>query len=72
MIPEIGEFALILAFCLSLLLAVIPLYGASCNNALWMGFAKPLAGGQFFFLSISFICLGYAFAHDDFSVKYVA
>jgi cytochrome c-type biogenesis protein CcmF len=72
MIPEVGEFALILAFCLSALLAVIPLYGASSNNILWMNYARPLAGGQFLFTAISFICLGYAFAYDDFSVKYVA
>jgi len=72
MIPEVGEFALILAFCLSSLLAVLPLYGASSNNSLWMSYAKPLASGQFFFIAVSFICLGYAFAQDDFSVKYVA
>ena len=72
MIPEIGEFALILAFCLSALLATIPLYGATVNNELWMSYAKPLARGQFFFVAISFICLGYAFSQDDFTVKYVA
>jgi cytochrome c-type biogenesis protein CcmF len=31
-----------------------------------------LARGQFFFVAFSFICLGYAFAQDDFTVKYVA
>jgi cytochrome c-type biogenesis protein CcmF len=72
MIPEVGEFALILAFCLSALLAVVPLYGATVNNELWMHYAKPLARGQFLFITISFICLSYAFAHDDFTVKYVA
>jgi cytochrome c-type biogenesis protein CcmF len=72
MIPEIGEFALILAFCLSALLATLPLYGATVNNELWMSYAKPLARGQFLFISISFICLGYAFSQDDFTVKYVA
>ena len=72
MIPEIGEFALIIALFLSVVLAVIPMYGASTRNEMWMSFAKPLAMGQFFFIIISFICLGYAFAHDDFSVVYVA
>jgi cytochrome c-type biogenesis protein CcmF len=72
MIPEIGEFALILAFCISALLATIPLYGATVNNELWMSYAKPLARGQFLFIAISFICLGYAFSQDDFTVKYVA
>jgi cytochrome c-type biogenesis protein CcmF len=72
MIPEMGEFALILAFCFSVLLATIPLYGATVNNAVWMSFAKPLARGQFLFVAISFVCLAYAFSQDDFTVKYVA
>ncbi|MEY4769141.1 MAG: hypothetical protein RL637_1780 [Pseudomonadota bacterium] len=72
MSAEWGEFALILAFALSTLLAIIPLYGATVNQTLWMNYAKPLVYGQFLFLLISFSCLGYAFAHDDFSVQYVA
>ncbi|MCK5926028.1 MAG: c-type cytochrome biogenesis protein CcmF, partial [Methylococcales bacterium] len=72
MIPEIGEFSLILSLCISAILAVIPLYGVSKNNLLWMNYAKPLVSGQFLFLVISLICLGYAFATDDFSVMYVA
>jgi cytochrome c-type biogenesis protein CcmF len=70
-IPEIGEFALIIALFLSVVLAVVPMYGASTRNEIWMSFAKPLATGQFLFVIISFICLGYAFAQDDFSVVYV-
>jgi len=72
MIPELGEFALILALGFSFILAVIPLYGAATLNTLWMDYARPLAKAQFTFLLISFICLGYAFANDDFSVQYVA
>lgn len=72
MIPEIGEFSLIIAFCLSVILALVPLVGTMVNNELWMSYAKSLARGQFFFVVISFICLGYAFAVDDFSVAYVA
>ncbi|BCG64080.1 MAG: cytochrome c-type biogenesis protein CcmF [Methyloprofundus sp.] len=72
MIPEIGEFALIIALFLSVVLAAVPMYGASTRNEMWMSFAKPLAMGQFVFIIISFICLGYAFAQDDFSVVYVA
>lgn len=70
--PEIGEFALIIALFLSVVLALIPIYGASTANEMWMSYAKPLAAGQFLFVFISFICLGYAFSHDDFSVVYVA
>ena len=72
MIPEIGEFALIIALFVSVVLALIPMYGASTGNEMWMTYAKPLAMGQFFFVIISFICLGYAFSQDDFSVVYVA
>jgi len=72
MIPEIGEFALIIALFVSVVLALIPMYGASTGNEMWMTYAKPLAMGQFFFVVISFICLGYAFSQDDFSVVYVA
>ena len=72
MIPEIGEFSLILSLCLSAVLASVPLYGVAVHNQLWMNYAKPLVNGQFLFLSISLICLGYSFAVDDFSVAYVA
>lgn len=72
MIPEIGEFALIIALFLSVILALVPMYGASTANEMWMTYAKPLAAGQFLFVFISFICLGYAFSQDDFSVVYVA
>jgi len=72
MIPELGEYALILALGFSVLLATIPLYGASSLNALWMEYAKPLAKAQFTFMVISFVCLATAFAQDDFTVQYVA
>jgi cytochrome c-type biogenesis protein CcmF len=72
MIPELGQYALILALCLSVLLSVVPLVGATNGNLLWMGFARPLAKGVFLFLVISILCLGYAFVTDDFSVVYVA
>ena len=72
MIPEIGEFSLILSFCFSIILAFVPLIGTMTNNSLWMSYGKVLARGQFFFVLISFICLAYAFATDDFSVTYVA
>ncbi len=72
MIPEIGEFSLILAFCFSILLAIIPMYGTAVKNELWMHYGQSMARAQFFFVMISFICLGYAFATDDFSVAYVA
>ena len=70
--PELGEYALILALCLSILLTTVPLIGASRGNVLWMGFARPLSKGMFLFTLISFLCLGWAFLNNDFSVAYVA
>lgn len=72
MLPELGQFALILALCLALLLAVVPLVGAARNSVALMAYARPLAVGQFVFLTISFACLTAAFLQDDFSVAYVA
>ena len=72
MIPELGQYSLILALCLAALLAVVPLAGTYTKNMLWVSFARPLATGMFAFLMVSLICLGYAFVTDDFSVVYVA
>ena len=72
MIPEYGHFALILAFCLSLVLAVVPMLGVALRRPLWMASARPLAFGQLVFVAISFGCLAAAFLGDDFSVRYVA
>ena len=72
MIPELGQFSLILAFCLSVLLGSLPIIGAARNNVLWMNLARPLTAGVFVFLGISISILAYAFATDDFSVQIVA
>lgn len=71
MIPEYGHFALILALCLSLVLAVVPMLGVALRRPLWMASARPLAFGQFVLVAISFGCLAAAFLGDDFSVRYV-
>ncbi len=72
MIPEIGHFALIIAFCLAGLLALLPMIGLYHKNDVWMQAARPIALGQCFFILLSFMCLLYAFIHNDFSVAYVA
>nr|VFJ97684.1 MAG: cytochrome c-type biogenesis protein CcmF [Candidatus Kentron sp. LFY] len=72
MIPEIGHFSLILALCLSMVQGIIPLIGASRDDTAWMSVAATSAYGQFFFLSIAFACLTYAFVIKDFSLLYVA
>ena len=72
MIPELGQFSLILAFCLSIVLGTLPIIGAHQNNLLWMSLSRPLTAGVFVFLGISILILAYAFATDDFSVQFVA
>jgi cytochrome c-type biogenesis protein CcmF len=72
MIPELGHFALILAFCLALVQAVLPLLGASRNHPALMAVARPAAQGQFVFVLLSFVALAWAFVNNDFSVQYVA
>jgi cytochrome c-type biogenesis protein CcmF len=72
MIPEIGHFALILALCVAVVQALLPVWGAATNNAAFMAVAKPAARGQFLLVALAFGCLAYAFADKDFSVLYVA
>ena len=72
MIPEIGQFALIIALCLAVAQSTIPLWGAHTNNMNWMSVGRTAAFGQFAFLIISYICLTHSFIVNDFSVLYVA
>ena len=72
MIPEIGHFSLIVALCIALVQAVVPLVGSLRGNAAWMAVARPAAQGQFVFVAIAFGCLAYSFVHNDFSVLNVA
>jgi len=72
MIPELGQVALILALCMSLVLAIIPMIGSLNNTPGWIALARPATFGQFTFLLIAFGCLVNAFMSNDFSVLYVA
>ena len=72
MIPEIGQFALILALILALAQGILPIIGAARGMPAWMGVARPAAQGQFLFVALAFVCLGWSFASNDFSVLNVA
>ncbi|MEA3639498.1 MAG: heme lyase CcmF/NrfE family subunit [Lamprobacter sp.] len=72
MIPELGHLALILALILAVAQAALPLAGSLTGNRPWMTMARPLAYGQFVFVTIAFIALVEAFLLSDFSVLYVA
>jgi cytochrome c-type biogenesis protein CcmF len=72
MIPELGQFSLVLAAVLSVLLGVLPLWGTLRPNPTLQALARPLSLLQFVLVALSFACLAYAFLNNDFSVKYVA
>jgi len=68
MIPELGQFALIIALCIALVQGVLPIVGAARGDVAWMNVARPAAQGQFVFVAIAFGCLAYSFVANDFSV----
>lgn len=75
MVPELGHFALILAFVVTLVQGVLPLLGAqrhNRNSALRIALARPAAQVHFMLLALSFACLAQSFLTNDFSVAYVA
>ena len=68
MIPELGHFALVLAFLLALVQSSLPLVGASRNDPRLMGLARPAAEGQMLFIALAFAALTHASAAEDGSV----
>ena len=72
MIPEVGHFALIMALCMAITLAIVPILGASRTIAGWIAIARPTAYGQLLFMAVAYGCLTYSFLTHDFSVQYVA
>jgi cytochrome c-type biogenesis protein CcmF len=72
MIPEIGQFALIVALCIAFTQAVVPLAGAGLGVQRWIVLAVPAALAQLLFVAIAYACLTWAFLSNDFSVLYVA
>ena len=72
MIPELGHLALVLALCLSGLLAVFGLAGSGVANGRLLNATASLVAGQVVFCGLAFAALAHAFVTDDFSVAYVA
>jgi len=68
MIPELGQFALIIALCIAIVQGLLPIAGAARGDVAWMNVARPAAQGQFVFVAIAFGCLAYSFVNNDFSV----
>ena len=72
MLPELGQFALILALLLAIVQTVLPLLGAWLGNRSLIAVARPATAGQAAFVIVAFAILTYAFLTQDFSVAYVA
>jgi cytochrome c-type biogenesis protein CcmF len=72
MIPELGHFSLILALLVAATLGILPLIGAARGDAVLMALARPAARVHFVLIALTFACLTWAFADNDFSVAYVA
>ncbi|MCY4153318.1 MAG: heme lyase CcmF/NrfE family subunit [Aestuariivita sp.] len=71
MIVEFGHFALVLAFVIAIVQAIVPLIGAQRRWSGWMAVAEPTAGAQFLLTAIAFAALMWAFVTSDFSVRLV-
>ena len=72
MIPELGNFALILAALVALVLGTVPLLGAHRRRLAWVAVARPATSALALLVTFSFACLTNAFVNNDFSVVYVA
>ena len=72
MIPELGHFALIIAFAISIVQSIVPIIGAAKNDRSLMALARPAALTQFLFVGLAYASLTYAFINFDFSVLYVS
>ncbi len=72
MTPELGQFALILALFVSLVLGTLPIAGAHYGRREWILLARPAAQVLFVLMSLSFAALAWSFYTNDFSVQYVA
>lgn len=71
MFTELGHFALILAFLVACVQAVLPLLGAQLRRPGWMAVAEPAATLQFLLTLIAFLALTWAFVTSDFSLRLV-
>jgi cytochrome c-type biogenesis protein CcmF len=68
MIPETGQFALILALLVALVQASIPMIGAARQDQAAMALARPAALAQFMLIAIAFFALMSCYVTSDFSV----
>ena len=71
MIAEIGHYALILAFALAVVQAVVGLIGTRLRDPALMSVAEPVMLAQFLFVAMAFGALVICYVTSDFSVANV-
>ena len=57
MIPELGQFSLVLALLIAIAQSTLPIIGVTRENTIWINSAKYLALLQFFLVLIAFMAL---------------
>ena len=72
MLPELGQFALILAMLLAALQAFFGIAGPALGRDRWTAAVTPAVAGQFVMIATAVGCLIASFVSNDFSVRYVA
>lgn len=68
MTPEFGHFSLALALAFALAQSVLPIWGATRGNLMWMRSARSLSIAQLLFVCLAFAALMRAFVVSDFTV----
>ncbi len=71
MIAELGHFVLVLALCVAVMQAAVPLVGAARRDTAWMAFGGMAALLQFLLVAGAFAALMHLFVTSDFSVRTV-
>jgi cytochrome c-type biogenesis protein CcmF len=71
MIPELGQFALVLAALVALTQSTVPLIGAARGNSRWMAMGAAAAILQCLLILLAFAILAYEHVVSDFSVENV-
>ena len=71
MIPELGQFSLILSLFVALVLGLLSLIGAHQGRRDWGVLARPATQALWLLTALAYGCLTYAFYSNDFSVVYV-
>ena len=70
--PQLGQFALALAFVVTLYSVIASLLGIRLKNDKLIASGRNAAIGTFACISAAIFVLGYAFVTNDFSIRYVA